>query len=131
MPLTGRSLCHDRSEVIRKRFDERRRFQLRAALTPQIEEEFRVDVEGRRSRSLALRQLLNFIRMSPIEGRPFAYAAPPYREYFLARLHAGRGIPPSIDVSRGYASKQEAIFAVFQTRLADLQVAISKDGGVR
>lgn len=114
--------------MIRERFDERRRRELSAALTPKIEAEFRADVEGRRPRSLALRHLLNFIRMSPIEGRPFAFAAPPYREYFLGRLHARRGEPPTIDMSRSYGSKQEAIFAAFQTRLADLKVAVSKDG---
>ena len=129
MPLTGHSPLQDRAKSIHRRFDERRRRELCASLTPEVEAEFCADVEGRRPRSLALRQLLNFMRMSPIEGRSFAYAAPPYQQYFLARLHADRGVPPTVDRSRSFGSKREAIIAVFRARLAEIKAAVSDGGG--
>jgi hypothetical protein len=120
MPLTGRSTTQDRNPLIRKRFDERRRSALRDAVTPETIEEFRSDVIGRRPRTLALRHLLNFMRMSPIEGRTFAYAAPSYETYYLARLHAERGMPPTVDTSHTFPTKEEAIVAAFLERAHEI-----------
>lgn len=120
MPLTGRSAIHDRNLLIRERFDERRRSALREAVKPETISEFRDDVIGRHPRTLALRHLLNFMRMSPIGGRTFAYAAPSYETYYLARLHAERGMPPTVDTSHTFPTKEEAIVAAFLERAREI-----------
>jgi hypothetical protein len=117
MPLTGKSAITDRNLLLRRRFDARRRAALREAVGPEVVEEFRNDVIGRAPRTLVLRHLLNFMRMSPIEGRPFAYAAPSYRAYYLARLHAERGNPPTVDTSQTFDTKEDAVVAAFVERL--------------
>lgn len=120
MPLTGQTDIEDRSVQIRQRFDERRRTALRAVVGPQTIEEFRGDVIGRHPRTLELRHLLNFMRMAPIEGRTFAYAAPSYQTYYLARLHAERGAPPTVDTSQTFTTKEDAIVAAFLERVDDI-----------
>lgn len=123
MSLTGQSRVEDRNLLIRSRFDARRRAELRDAVSPEVVEEFRNDVIGRAPRTLVLRHLLNFMRMSPIEGRTFAYAAPSYQAYYLARLHADRGVPPSVDTSQAFETKEEAIVAAFLERLNEITAA--------
>lgn len=120
MPLTGQTDVEDRSLLIRGRFDERRRAELRAVVRPATLEEFRDDVIGRHPRTLELRQLLNFMRMAPIEGRTFAYAAPSYETYYLARLHAERATPPTVDTSHTFTTKEDAIVAAFLERVNDI-----------
>lgn len=131
MSLTGRTECHDRSEVITGRFNERRKRELRRLATPEVVAEFRRDVEGRTPRSLALRHLLNFMRMTPIEGRVFAYAAAPFSEYYVGRLRGARGASPEIDESTRYSTEADAVFAAFMRRLADIRGTSPENGSVR
>ncbi|WP_198730526.1 hypothetical protein [Mycolicibacterium baixiangningiae] len=118
--MTGQTVVEDRNAEIRRRFDERRRAALRDAVTPETIDEFCSDVIGRKPRTLALRHLLNFMRMAPIEGRTFAYAAPSYESYYLARLHAERGVPPTVDTSRTFRTKEDAIAAAFLERAHEI-----------
>ncbi|WP_185292278.1 hypothetical protein [Mycolicibacterium litorale] len=118
--MTGQTVIEDRNLEIRRRFDERRREALCDAVGPETIEEFCSDVIGRRPRTLALRHLLNFMRMAPIEGRTFAYAAPSYEIYYLARLHAERGVPPTVDTSHTFTTKEDAIAAAFIERAYEI-----------
>lgn len=120
MPLTGQTKIQDRTAEIRSRFDERRRAALRNVVQPETLDEFCNDVLGRQPRSLALRHLLNFMRMAPIEGRTFAYAAPSYDTYYLARLHAERGLPPTVDTAQTFSTKEDAIAAAFLERAQEI-----------
>jgi hypothetical protein len=117
MPLTGHTPCQDRAEVWAAMFHERRDREICDLATPEVVEELRNDVEGKAGRSLALRQVLNYLRMTPIEGRSFAYAAEPFAKYHVGVLRGGRGESPTIDESATYATENDAIFAVFITRL--------------
>ncbi len=103
-------------------FTRRRTAELRELVTPEIFEEFRLDPHGARGRSQALAQVLNFIRMQPIEDRVFAYAEVPFQRYKLGSMHAERGVPPEIDESRTFATEDEAIYAVFVRRLEMLGI---------
>ena len=96
---------------------------LRELVTPETLAEFRADPHGARGRSQALAQVLNFIRMQPIEDRVFAYAEVPFRRYKLGSMHAERGVPPEIDASATYATEDEPIYAVFVRRLELLGIA--------
>lgn len=60
------------------------------------------------------------MRMAPIEGRTFAYAAPSYETYYLARLHAERGRPPTVDTSQTFTTKEDAIVAAFLERMNEI-----------
>ncbi len=121
MPFTGLTPVHDRANVVLARFRERRTAELRRAVVmTDVIAEFRDDVEGHRPRSLALRHLLNFMRMTPIEQRTFAYAVTPFTAYQVGRLRAARGAPPEIDETRTFASKAEAIVAAFELRLDEI-----------
>lgn len=107
-------------------FTARRIAQLREMVTPEILEEFRADPHGARGRSQALAQILNFMRMQPIEDRVFAYAEVPFQRYHLGSMHAERGVPPEIDESVTYATENEAIYGVFVRRLEELGLAPEK-----
>jgi branched-chain amino acid transport system permease protein len=112
-------------------FTGRRIAQLREMITPEILEEFRADPHGARGRSQALAQVLNFMRMQPIEDRVFAYAEVPFERYRLGSMHAERGVPPEIDESETFATENEAIFGVFVRRLEQLGIAPEKGAGDR
>lgn len=91
--------------------------------------EFRRDPIGYHPRTLVLRQLLNFMRMAPIEGRSFAYAAPSYATYHVARLHAERGVAPTMDESHIYPTREDATFAAFLVRLTEIIDHLPGEGG--
>jgi hypothetical protein len=104
-------------------FTGRRIAQLREMVTAEIVAEFRADPHGARGRSKALAQVLNFMRMQPIEDRVFAYAEVPFERYRLGSMHAERGVPPEIDAGETFASEDEAIYGVFVRRLELLGLA--------
>ncbi len=76
--------------------------------------------------SHALQDVLNHLHYMPTDGKSFAYAEQPYRQYRLGVLRA-RGTPPVIFDDRSYASEREAVHAVFMARLAKL--GLIADGG--
>jgi hypothetical protein len=125
MPLTGHTRCTDRAAVLADRFHARRDREICELATAEVIDEFRADVEGKKPRSLALRQILNYQRMTPIEGRSFAYAAEPFATYFVGTLRGGRGVSPDIRDEHSYASENEAVFAVFVTRLRVMGSAVA------
>ncbi|MDF2823067.1 MAG: hypothetical protein K0R68_475 [Mycobacterium sp.] len=129
MPLTGQTRIQDRTAEIQSRFDKRRRAALRDAVQPETLDEFCNDVLGRQPRSLALRHLLNFMRMAPLEGRTFAYAAPSYDTYHLARLHAERGQQPTVDTAQSFSTKEDAIAAAFLERAREIIGSSSSEAG--
>lgn len=107
-------------------FTQRRISQLREMVTPEVVEEFRADPHGARGRTKALAQVLNFMRMQPLEDRIFAYAEVPFERYRLASMHAERGVPPDIEDGETFASENEAIYGVFVRRLEQLGIAPEK-----
>ncbi len=128
MPLTEPAELRDHADDWMAFFNEHRREELRAVVTPEIVEEFRLDPHGARGRSLVLRQTLNYLRMQPIEGRVFAYAAEPFRTYHLAVLKEVRGAPPTIMTDVAYPTEEEAIAAAFVKRLELVGILDDNEG---
>jgi hypothetical protein len=128
MSITSPSEEHNGAEQWIEYWRRRRGAQLRELVTPEIIEEFRLDPHGARGRSKALAQVLNFLRMQPIEDRVFAYAEVPFERYRLGSMHAERGVPPAIDEGATYATEDEAIYAVFVRRLEMLGLAPAEAG---
>lgn len=123
MSITSPADEHNGAEQWMEYWRRRREAQLREMVMPEILEEFRADPHGARGRTKALAQILNFIRMQPIEDRVFAYAEVPFERYRLGSMHAERGVPPEIDESTTFATEGEAIYAVFVRRLELLGIA--------
>ena len=117
MPLTSPSGCRDHEFDWYDHFHRRRGAEIARLATAEVLEELRADVRGATRRSLAVRQVLNYMRMTPVEGRTFVYAAESFRRYHLGTLHRERGVEPEIDRSRSWATEDEAIFAAVVTRL--------------
>jgi branched-chain amino acid transport system permease protein len=126
MSITNPADEHNGAEQWMEYWRRRREAQLREMVTPEILEEFRADPHGARGRSQALAQVLNFMRMQPIEDRVFAYAEVPFERYRLGSMHAERGVPPEIDESETFPTENEAIFGVFVRRLEQLGIAPEK-----
>jgi hypothetical protein len=120
MPLTTPTGCRDHEQDWSVTFHRRRGAEINALATAEVIEEFRRDTDGASRRSLDLRQVLNYVRMTPIEGRHFAYAAASFHRYHVGVLSQVRGAAPVIDESVSYASESEAVFAVFVMRLRQL-----------
>jgi branched-chain amino acid transport system permease protein len=107
-------------------FMKRRIEQLRKMYTPEIVEEYKTDPHGARGRSKELSQILNFLRMQPLEDRIFAYAEVPFEIYRLATMHAERGVAPEVDMTVSFPNENEAIHEVFVRRLKNLGIAPEK-----
>lgn len=120
MPLTTPAGCRDHGSDALEMFHRRRSAEIRDLATIDVLEELRADVRGQHRRSLAVRHVLNYMRMTPVEGRAFVYAADNFRTYHLGTLHQQRGVPPEIDRSRSWGTEEEAIFAAVVTRLRAL-----------
>ena len=88
MSITSPAEEHNGAEQWMTYWRRRREAQLREMVTPEILEEFRADPHGARGRSKALAQILNYMRMQPIEDRVFAYAEVPFERYRLGSMHA-------------------------------------------
>jgi hypothetical protein len=123
MSITSPADEHNGAEQWMEHWRRRREAQLRELVTPEVLEEFRLDPHGARGRTTALAQILNFLRMQPIEDRVFAYAEVPFERYKLGSMHAERGVPPEIDEGATFATEDEAIYAVFVRRLELLGIA--------
>jgi hypothetical protein len=123
MSITSPTEEHNGAEQWMTYWRRRRGAQLREMVTPEILEEFRADPHGARGRSQALAEILNFMRMQPIEDRVFAYAEVPFQRYRLGSMHAERGVPPELDAEPTFATEDEAIYGVFVRRLKDLGLA--------
>ena len=120
MPLTSPAGCRNHEADWLDLFHRRRGAEIAALATPEVLEELRADVHGHCSRSLALRHLLNYLRMTPVEGRTFVYAAENFRTYKIGTLRQQRGVPPEIDNTQSWPTEDEAIFAAVVTRLRTL-----------
>jgi hypothetical protein len=107
-------------------FMQRRTEQLREMYSPAVIEEYNADPHGARGRSKELSQILNFMRMQPLEDRVFAYAEVPFEVYRLATMHAERGAAPDVDMSVSFPNENEAIREVFARRLKSLGIAPEK-----
>jgi branched-chain amino acid transport system permease protein len=126
MSITSPAEEHNGAEQWMTYWRRRREAQLREMVTPEVLEEFRADPHGARGRSKALAQILNYMRMQPIEDRVFAYAEVPFERYRLGSMHAERGVPPEIDAGETFATEDEAIYGVFVRRLENLGLAPEK-----
>lgn len=120
MPLTSPTTCRDHESDWLDFFHRRRGAEVSTLATGQVLEEFRGDVRGATRRSLALRHVLNYMRMTPVEGRTFVYASHRFHRYQLGTLHQQRGMPPELDASCSWATEEEAIYAAVVTRLRTL-----------
>lgn len=120
MPLVSPTTCRDHESDWLQLFHRRRGAEVSALATSEVLEEFRGDVRGATRRSLALRHVLNYMRMTPVEGRTFVYASDRFHTYQLGRLHQQRGVRPELDTSSSWATEEEAIYAAVVMRLRTL-----------
>lgn len=78
--------------------------------------------------SAALQDVLNHLHYMPTDGKSFAYAEQPYRQYRLGVMRA-RGTPPTVHDDRVFTSEREAVHAVFMERLAKLGLIDAGNAG--
>jgi hypothetical protein len=117
MPITDPTSFRDKTIDWLEFFHATRRDALRRLMTPELIEEHRADPRGATTpHSADLQQILNYLRMSPVASKLFAYAQRPHEAYLIGAITA-RGQHTETLPGGPYGSEREAVHEVFLRRL--------------
>ncbi len=118
MPLTEPTKYGDKTSAWLEVFNASRRQALQRLLSAEVVEEHASDPRGaRRAHSPELQEILNYLRMSPISSKLFAYARVPHESFGIGAI-AERGSRADILDDGPFSTEREAVHAVFLKRLA-------------
>ncbi|MFD1708849.1 hypothetical protein ACFSCZ_19440 [Siminovitchia sediminis] len=123
MPINDPKTFRDKTEDWAPFFAKRRQAELSKLLTEEVIEEHRLNPRGSADapHSNELHEILNYMRMSPIEGRSFVYVMEPYKKYAIGEM-TSRGELAKISDHPIYSTEEEAVHAVFLLRLKQLGI---------
>ena len=117
--MDTRAEATDRDLLVRERFDERVRDEVRGLIDDDLIAEHASDPFGRHSERLD--RVLNFLRSRPVAGKYAIVCVRSYSDYRVARLTGVKGKPPEFVDDASFASIAEAEHAVFLRRLGELE----------
>lgn len=127
MPIENPANYIDKTGDWMSFFQNVRRRELSAIVTPEIINEHRDDPRGQETRhSEELQQILNHIHNMPIDGKSFVYVESPNEVYKIGLMHA-RGVPPTIFQEQSYCTEREAVHAVFLQRIEQFGIVPSRE----
>ena len=108
----------DRDLLVRERFDERVRDEVRLLIDDELIAEHAREPFGRHSDRLD--RVLAFLRSRPVAGKYVIVCVSSYAQYRIARLTGVRGQRPEFVDEVSFGSIAEAEHAVFLCRVSEL-----------
>ncbi len=108
----------DKQVIVMRRFDAALRMRLRALVSDELIEAYRVNPPG--PHSDALERLLNYFRRAAVANKYAILAVRPFAEYRIVALSGRRSVPPRVVDDRSYPTENAAQHAVFLRRVQDL-----------